>query len=264
MVERLSRRNRTRQEKLDLEAARGSLTLQEYADAFRLDRAFLRRLGLRTGTDPRNGRAFVEVPYKNAGGHVVAIRRRHALKGPRRFTWRPGDKPILYGRTYLRRFRECGFATLVEGESDCHVLWSHRFPALGLPGATTWKDEWATGLEGLRIFVVQEPDQGGETLVAKLARSPLADRLRVVRLEGAKDPAQLHVKDPDAFRERFKAALSAAVRLPTPDQVPPPTPDRARPEIARQRPSERIVIDRAAAHRAGEALAVVRAFVRHE
>ena len=32
------------------------------------------------------------------------------------------------------------YVVLVEGESDCHALWLHDLPALGLPGATNWRD----------------------------------------------------------------------------------------------------------------------------
>ena len=51
---------------------------------------------------------------------------------------------------------------LVEGESDCHTLWFHEIPALGIPGASNWRDGWATYLEGIeKIYAIIEPDQGG-------------------------------------------------------------------------------------------------------
>lgn len=218
-VERLSRRKRSREGRpeLALDTSRRSLTLQEYADAFRLDPAFLSRLGVRTGTDP-TGRALVEIPYRDPAGCVVAVRRRHALDGPRRFTWRPGDKPRLYGLAYLARMRERGCVLLVEGESDAHVLWFHRIPALGIPGAPHgWKDERdAEHLDGIgTIYIVREPDQAGEKLVQKVATSRIADRVRVVQLDGAKDPAELYLRNPESFDKRFRAALRAAVPIAT-------------------------------------------------
>ena len=30
---------------------------------------------------------------------------------------------------------------LVEGESDCHTLWHHGVEALGIPGASNFKEE---------------------------------------------------------------------------------------------------------------------------
>ena len=54
---------------------------------------------------------------------------------------------------------------LVEGESDGHTLWFHGIPALGVPGASHWREERdATCFDGIEtIFVVVEPDRGGET-----------------------------------------------------------------------------------------------------
>jgi len=57
----------------------------------------------------------------------------------------------------------------VEGESDCHTLWFHEIPALGIPGASNWRDGWTAYLEGIeKIYAIIEPDQGGDTLREKL------------------------------------------------------------------------------------------------
>ncbi|MGI9038094.1 MAG: DUF3631 domain-containing protein [Gemmatimonadota bacterium] len=103
---------------------------------------------------------------------------------------------------------------LVEGESDCHVLWHYGLPALGVPGAGTWKDEWASAFDGIDvIYVVIEPDRGGEALLQKLAESPLRDHIRVIRLDGHKDVLDLHSADPGGFVAAFEAAKASAVRL---------------------------------------------------
>lgn len=188
-----------------------SLTLEQYAEHFQLDPVFLARLGVRTATDA-NGRALVEIPYLDSAGNEVAIRQRISLNGGNRFLWRRGDKPCLYGLPRLKRAREAGHVVLVEGESDCHTLWFHEYPAVGLPGAGQWKEERDAGhLDGIStVYVVEEPDQAGRQLVRKFANSAIADQVRVVRLQGAKDPAQLHRQAPEGFAAAFEAALGAA------------------------------------------------------
>jgi DNA primase len=102
--------------------------------------------------------------------------------------------------------------TLVEGESDTQTLWHHDEPALGIPGAGTWKEEWASLLDGIeRIYVVVEPDQAGETLRKSVAESRIRDRVHFVTLpRGAKDPSELHLLNPERFRKRWDSALESA------------------------------------------------------
>jgi hypothetical protein len=103
---------------------------------------------------------------------------------------------------------------LVEGESDAQTLWHHGIPALGIPGVDTWKPQWADHLEGVeRVYAVVEPDGGGTTLKRKLSATPdLSERLHLAGSESTKDASGLHVADPNAFQERFVAALEEATR----------------------------------------------------
>jgi putative DNA primase/helicase len=81
------------------------------------------------------------------------------MDGREKFRWRSGDKPLPYGLGLLKEARKAGHVILVEGESDCHTLWYHDIPALGIPGATNWRDGWATCLDGIeKIYAVIEPD----------------------------------------------------------------------------------------------------------
>jgi hypothetical protein len=101
---------------------------------------------------------------------------------------------------------------LVEGESDCHTLWHHGIPALGLPGANGWwESRDADHLKHFdRIYVVIEPDRGGEAVLGWLADSSIRDRAWLVELEGYKDPSDLHVADPDKFADQWREAVEAA------------------------------------------------------
>ena len=106
---------------------------------------------------------------------------------------------------------EAGYAVLVEGESDCHTLWHHGIEALGVPGAANWKEEWATHLDGIeKVYAIVEPDEGGRSFEEKLSVSSIRDRLHLVRLEDAKDASEIHLRDPDRFKENLRVAFKRA------------------------------------------------------
>src|SRR5262249_13352709 len=111
--------------------------LAEYAAAKRLPIDYLLSLGLSEIT--YQGAPAVKIPYFGTDGAEIVARFRIALNGDR-FSWRKGSKACLYGLNRLDDARSAGYAVLVEGESDCHTLWLHGFPALGLPGNRTWAE----------------------------------------------------------------------------------------------------------------------------
>jgi hypothetical protein len=154
----------------------------------------------------------VRIPYPDEEGQVVAVRFRVTLNGTERFRWRSGDKPTPYGLRLLEEARKAGYVVLVEGESDCHTLWYHEIPALGIPGASNWRDGWASYLDGIeKVYAVIEPDQGGQTLREKLmACEAIRNRLHLVELGEHKDSSTLHLADPEKFTIRFEAALENA------------------------------------------------------
>ena len=185
-------------------------TLEDYALAKKLPVEFLGGLSL-TDVAYMN-RPAVRIPYPDENGQEVAVRFRISLDGAEKFRWRRYDKPRPYGLGLLEEARKAGYVVLVEGESDCHTLWFHEVPALGIPGATNWRNEWSVLLEGVqKVYVVVEPDQGGDALWERLASSDLNERLYKVELGEAKDASELHLKDPEGFPRRFEEALRKAV-----------------------------------------------------
>jgi hypothetical protein len=185
-------------------------TLGDYAEEKKLPRDFLGGLGLRDVTYVE--KPAVRIPYPDEAGQEVAVRFRVSLEGAEKFKWRRGDKPLPYGLGLLKEARKARYVILVEGESDCHTLWFHEIPALGIPGASNWRDAWATYLDGIeKIYAVIEPDQGGDTLREKLTGCKvIRERLHLVELGEHKDPSALHLTDPDGFKERFEATLKDA------------------------------------------------------
>jgi hypothetical protein len=185
-------------------------TLAAYAQAKRLPELFLRGLGV--SEFYMGGVPALRMPYLTVGGEEGPVRFRTAVTGNEsRFKWKTGSTPTLYGLSRLALARTAGYVVLVEGESDAQTLWFHEVPALGLPGAGSWREEWAAAFDGINcIYVIVEPDAGGEGVLTWLSKSSIRDRVRLVRLQGAKDPSELHVAEPDQFDVTFRAALDAA------------------------------------------------------
>jgi hypothetical protein len=162
-------------------------TLESYAKAKGLPVEFLQKQGLRN--QRYQSAPAVRIAYSDEAGQETAVRFRIALEktgaGDDRFRWRTGSKAGLYGLWRLDAIRKAGYVVLVEGESDAQTLWYHDEPALGVPGASTWKAEWAGCLNGLeRIYAVIEPDGGGEAFRDKLvATTAIRDRLYLVGLD---------------------------------------------------------------------------------
>ena len=151
------------------------------------------------------------MPYLSAGGELLSVRFRIALQGDR-FRWKSGVKPCLYGLNRIGDARKAGQVVLVEGESDCHTLWFHGIPALGVPGATNWREERdAPHLEGIEIiYAVVEPDSGGDAVRKWLSRSTIRSRARLITLP-AKDASALHLEEPDAFKRNWQVACLGAL-----------------------------------------------------
>jgi hypothetical protein len=196
-----------------------SLTVAQYAEAKGLPVKFLESIGVREANG-KNGHPHLVIPYYNADGTLFRNRLRLALAVPKgtedkRFIWdkaeRAAAKSCLYGLNRLGDARKAGRIVIVEGESDCHTLWYCGVPAIGVPGATGWKKDYAEFFDGVgTVYVISEKDKASGSLVDKLkASTSLNPRLRVVTLDGAKDPSEFYLQcdSPDAFRLAFEEAL---------------------------------------------------------
>lgn len=177
-------------------------SLANYAKHKGLSVEFLTELGL---ADCKMG---IKIPYYDLHGQEVAVRFRTHLQGPNRFKWKTGSKPKPYGLWKLHEAKKAGFVILVEGESDCHTLWHHNFPAFGLPGASNWKNDWEDYFEGIKtIYVLIEPDQGGKTVLKWLEKAGIRDRVKLIYLRSCKDPSELYLLAPDCFIDTFNQVL---------------------------------------------------------
>jgi len=185
-------------------------TLEDYAKEKQLPVPFLHEIGLQNMTSLNQ--PIIRIPYFNENNGEVAVRYRTGMDGKERFRWRKESKLCLYGLTYLDRIKELGHVVLVEGESDCHTLWYHKISALGIPGANNWKeDRDAPHLESIPvIYLIVEPDKGGEAVKKWLETSCIKDRVRLIQLGEYKDPSDLYLNDPEHFQTRWKEFLEKA------------------------------------------------------
>jgi hypothetical protein len=185
------------------------LTLTQYAAAKCLPVSFLRECGLSDVVV--TGRPTVRIPYVGVGGEELAIRFRISLDGDR-FRWKTGSKPCLYGLNRLHEARAAGQVVLVEGESDTQTLWHHGIPAIGLPGASNWReDRDAKYFDGINtICVVIEPDKGGQSVRKWLAQSTIRTRAKLLQLP-AKDPSSMHIADAASFERAWQVAMVGAL-----------------------------------------------------
>jgi hypothetical protein len=188
---------------------RGGLTLEALAGAKALPVELLAGMGC--ATRRRRGIASVAIPYSDASGEIVAWRTRHALAG-RRFSWRKGDHPLLYGLDALAEIRQAGWLLLVEGESDLWTARHHGLPCLGIPGKGTWQTAWAEFVRDLNVYLWQEPDAAdlGQRIATDLPQ------LRViVAPDGVKDISEAHLQGGDvaALVEELKGSACPACDL---------------------------------------------------
>ena len=190
---------------------RGVCTLEAYAELKRLPLDFLRELGLRT--KKYCGEAAIEIPLLDESGVLESTIFRTKL-APRELRWKPGAKAIPYGLSRLAEARAAGYIVVVEGQSDCHTLWHRGVPAMGLAGAGGWTRRVESAIGRVpAVFVLIEPGKAGADLAKRLAASEHRERIRLVRLVGAKDPSELHCKDNASFPTAWKRALETAPRL---------------------------------------------------
>lgn len=110
---------------------------------------------------------------------------------------------------------------ICEGETDAAVLRHHGgYSVLTLPGAGTTSKIEGKHLVGFRtVYAIREPDAGGATIGTKLPprlrELGFTGPIRLVHLEGCKDPCELWeaVRSRGAFRAAIDRAMDHAMEV---------------------------------------------------
>ncbi len=205
--------------------AAAELSLAEYSREKHLPADFLRSLGVHEAV--AHGVRCVAVPYYDKGRQQRALRWRFGAGGRQRFAWERGAEILPYG-VWARANAEAARMVLVEGESDAQSLWYAGIPALGIPGATTFRSGWAAFLPQEVILHI-EPDDGGRTFLRKTLRAlgeagytGVVRRFSCAQLPGGcKDPsALLCAVGLERFRQLIAEALDSAQPAAEEDERP--------------------------------------------
>lgn len=196
-----------------------SYSLKEYSYSKKLPENFLTETCKAVTGKDRDGTTYLKMPYIDENGKGEVFRKRY---GNKEFRWSKGSagKLTLYGLWRLSEIRDAKKVILVEGESDTQTLWYLSFPALGVPGASNFKEKMIQHLEGLSVYIHVEPDKGGETFLSKVCRTLheggfAGDVFRFNCSQfGVKDPSELYLtKGKDEATENLKTALRDAVKI---------------------------------------------------
>jgi len=186
------------------------LTLEEYAAFKHLPLEFLQGLGLSTET--HSSQKWVRTPYHSADGKPPAAQFRGANSGAVKHRWKSNDKPCLYGLDRLSNYKD--YVVIVEGPSDSQTLMYNDIPVIGLPSATGWReDRDAQYFNKIgEVFVIIEPDSGGEAVKKWLSDSSIRTKAKLVTLvEDFKDPSEMWIADQDKFISRWERSLQSAI-----------------------------------------------------
>lgn len=209
-------------ERYHIEPEKQTYTVEEYAAKKRLPADWLvETFKLESAVDKKTGQPWIKIPYFDEHGGKALFRKRFKEGSPVRFKWSFGSagKLRLYGEWRLKYLREVEKkAVLVEGESDTQTLWFLGIPALGVPGASTFKPEWCERLKGIEtIYLHIEPDKGGETFLQQMCQKLLDGGYEgeVYRWScgeyGTKDPSDLYIKlGKEEAAAKIRAALDSA------------------------------------------------------
>ena len=191
--------------------ASGYYTLKDYSKEKNLDINYLTKI-LKMETAPQGN--SIRIPYFNQDGSQIAVRYRNHPESKTRFYWSKGSKAHLYGLQFIDNFSS-DYVVLVEGESDCHSAWMHDIQAIGVAGAKNFKKEYAKLFDGFdKIYIHQEPDNGGTEFVKSICRVLPSEKLYTISAlavdDECKDLADLNVKD----KLNKESLLATAEKIP--------------------------------------------------
>lgn len=194
-------------------------TLTEYSFHKHLPEEFLKDTFGVTIDKDKDGTQYLKMLYFNEENTTPIFRKRY---GNKEFRWSKGSsgRLILYGDWLLPEIRKTGWAVLVEGESDTQTLWYLKFPSLGVPGASNFNARMVPKLQDLKLYVHQEPDQGGQTFLTKICRILQEEEfigevyIWSCKQFGVKDPSELYLKEGgEKAKEKIQKAIKYARKI---------------------------------------------------
>lgn len=115
---------------------------------------------------------MLAIPYlrwsREHGWAVVSVRFRRLDGGKPKYMTQPGDRPRLYNTTDL--LKQSPIIAITEGEIDAMTAHVCGIPAVGVPGATSWKPHFREPFLGYRdVFILADGDEAGMQFATSIA-----------------------------------------------------------------------------------------------
>lgn len=199
---------------------KNGLSLEEFSEYKKIPLEYLSLRGVKQVIG-KFGLPEIRIPYYDMDGNPFRQRIRYALRAKDGSAWGEGQGLIPYG---LDRVEDKNWTIIVEGETDPLTAWFNRFPALGIPGASSCNCLQAEHIQKLlSIYYWKEPDKGGETfakkLVQRLSDIGFTGQCYEISIEGVKDISELYLRDKENFSFALSQALESAkvITLPSPN-----------------------------------------------
>jgi DNA primase len=128
-----------------------------------------------------DARGMLAIPYNTPTGPVALRFRRPPERDTGPKYWQPeGSKLTIFNTPAFFESEET--IAITEGEVDCITLVQAGIPAVGIPGASAWKDHYSLLFEGYASVVIcaDNDDQGaGKKFAAKLAQNVPGPEIRL-------------------------------------------------------------------------------------
>jgi hypothetical protein len=179
-------------------------TIEQFADATALPVAFLKEVGAKQGTS--GGRPCVRLSDK------VAALAPPSEDGPleQEAIERKGRSPALFGLDSLDLLADSGCVYLVADEIEALTLRYHGLPALTVPPAARWAEDWPTLDQAEIVYVVLSSPADGPDLPHWIAEATFRERARLLNLAKPRLANLLHRHNPTHFRAAWKSVSDAA------------------------------------------------------
>jgi DNA primase len=123
-----------------------------------------------------NARGMLAIPYLSPNGPTALRFRRPPWKDTGPKYWQPEGSDLTIFNTKAF-FESEDTITITEGEMDCMTLAQAGIPAVGLPGATSWKSVFELIFEGYAAVVICADNDDKEMKNGKHAGREFAARI---------------------------------------------------------------------------------------
>ena len=170
-----------------------SYTVEDFSLEKKLPIEFLKKFDIKSA-DNNKSTIF---PYYDINNIFIRNKYRNNPNSSVRFFWdNTGNETTLYGMWALKSFNN-SYVILAEGETDTLSCWFYNIQCIGVPGAKTFKKDYAQFFERFeKIYIHDESDNGAKEFINKICSILPNDKLFTIKARdidnNCKDLSDLH------------------------------------------------------------------------